>query len=159
MTFIVLAIVTGCWVYRFRKHRKSRPVPSEDAVWAKIIGGSLLILFGIVAFFAWRHAEVETPEINLVDVLLVLPLIAKGVYADMVKEAGETFGITLSVIGAILLAWGIVQKKKYYSSGNTIIYSAETLENKLDALERQLSDGDITEAEYNEKKWKLLSGS
>ena len=158
MTFIVLAFVTGCWVYRYRKHRKNKPVPGEDAVWAKIIGGSLLILFGIVVFFSWKFAEVETPDINLVDVLLVLPLIAKGVYAEMLKGTGETFGITLSVIGACLLVWGIVQKKKYYSGPNTNICSAGTLENELDALERQLSDGEITEAEYNEKKWKMLIG-
>ncbi|MBQ5334495.1 MAG: hypothetical protein J6Z45_00950 [Oscillospiraceae bacterium] len=131
-------------------------MPGESAVWAKIIGGSFLILFGIVVYFAWKYAEPETPEINLLDVLLVFPLIFKGIYADLLKGTGETAGITLAVFGACLLAWGIVQKKKYFSSPNTETLSADMLEQELGALERQLSDGLLTQAEYEEKKQRLL---
>ena len=159
MAFIVLALVTGFCVYRFIKYLKNRPVPSPEAVLAKIIGGGFLVLLGTVVFFAWMFTEVKKPEYNLLDVLFVLPIIFKSGYADSVKGTGETFGIMLAVIGVFLLVWGIWEAKKYGSTKHDRMISEEEISAAFDELDRQLSDGSITQAKYEEKKRKLLFGS
>ncbi|MCR5305098.1 MAG: SHOCT domain-containing protein [Oscillospiraceae bacterium] len=158
MAVILLAIIIGFWVYRSVKRFQGRYEPSVPDGIGRIVKGAALFLIGVPLFLGALLSTPKQPDINVVDVLLVFPLIIKAAAGDVMKGIGESAGLELAVVGAALVIWGILEVKHSRSTGSPSADEKDLAE-ALDDLDRQLSDGLITDAEYDEKKRRLLCGT
>ena len=157
LSAIMLVATIVFWGYCIVKRIK-RYVPSVSDGTVRIIKGSVCFLIGLPLFLGSLFSAPKKPDINVLDVLLIIPMMAKSVEGVLRKGVGEAVGLGLTVGGAVLLIWGILEVK--HVRRNDSQPEGETdLAESLDDLDRQFKEGLLTEAEYEDRKWHLLCGS
>ena len=78
----------------------------------RIVFGVLLLVAGALFFYCGWSAETEEPQYDLLDVLLILPMLFKLLVCSMKGIVEETLGASMSITGAWLLAAGCIEEHK-----------------------------------------------
>lgn len=122
-----------------------------------LIIGIVLVLAGIYIAAVGLISEPVSPDLDLFDVLFIIPALAKLVIADMQKETLMLFGGAMAGLGAALTAFGGVGMYRYRDDPGRMVPQTEAeIQHALDELDRQLACGEITKEQYRIKQQSVI---
>ncbi|MBR4199842.1 MAG: hypothetical protein IKQ91_01015 [Oscillospiraceae bacterium] len=145
----MILIIVICLIVNIVKLAKAYENRSGSGLMPTGIGFTVL---GILMLAGSLMAEPSSPDLDAFDVLFIIPMLIKVVFASLQ-------GVPLTVSAVMLIGAGIsdiicsvVLKKKYGRIKEGRRLTAAELAQKTETLESDYESGYLTKAEYEEQK-------